>query len=63
MELDVSLMAIRGGGFMMSFRVKCLKQVYKELLSLLLLGVFEALLISLTLKYVSFMFIKIVLVF
>ena len=47
---------------MMSFRVECLKQVYKELLFLALLGVFEVLLISLTLKFVSFMFIRIVLV-
>ena len=62
MGLDVSLMAIRGGGFMTSFRVECLKQVYKELLSLLLLGVLEVLLINLTLKFVSFMFIKILLV-
>lgn len=46
----------------MSFRVECFKQVYKELLSLLLLGVFEVLLINLALKFVSFMFIKILLV-
>ena len=48
---------------MMSFRVECLKQVYKELLSLLLLGVLEALLISLTLKFRSIAFLKVVLVF
>lgn len=47
----------------MSFRVECLKQVYKEFLAPVLLGVLEVLLINLTLKFVSIALLKIILVF